>query len=461
MIIESIWSNHSASTKTKILPLRVFIRETLQRSRTSFSTLQTALFYLFRVKDLIPRAGSISSTVKDMGLSSTPPMSPIISVFDIGGDGIGMPTTAFPFPSPPLTPAQVINHGTASQDTSSSTNGKTQSSYGSLDPVYCARRMFLASLIVASKFLQDRNYSNKAWAKITGLSSSEINHNEIAFLRLIDYRLFIPPPAFARWSSMLINYINHSQAAKAANATRGDTNDSSSTGPSAAAQFNSELTTSCLNSNPVQCRTDSTQTGASVPLNITLPCRNSRKGTTGQMSSQCQDKPTINQVNMLSPSILDPVGNKKPINNCLMAEYHANPAQCLSTLPNCAQSNTHPSGSSSPYLVQESTVSKVRYIRECISNIRNQQCSSEQQQLTSRNANDMMQHNQSGVRPALGYRSKSRIEISPYPTTPVRSKSSSYFNESNHNLCLSQPTRFVASNQVLPIPDVEGEKGLN
>ncbi|CAG8572727.1 5967_t:CDS:2, partial [Racocetra fulgida] len=75
------------------------------------------------------------------------------------------------------------------------------------DPATCGRRMFLASLIIASKYLQDRNYSNRAWAKISGLSVHEVNANEVCFLKLIDYNLFITEDVFKRWSSLLLTHI--------------------------------------------------------------------------------------------------------------------------------------------------------------------------------------------------------------------------------------------------------------
>jgi len=67
--------------------------------------------------------------------------------------------------------------------------------------------MFLAALIIASKYLQDSNYSNKAWSKISGLPLAEINENEVIFLRLIDYKLFIAEDVFKRWSSLLLTHI--------------------------------------------------------------------------------------------------------------------------------------------------------------------------------------------------------------------------------------------------------------
>jgi hypothetical protein len=58
--------------------------------------------------------------------------------------------------------------------------------------------------MVASKYLQDRNYSNKAWAKISGLSIKEINANELIFLKLIDYSLFVSHETFMRWTALLV-----------------------------------------------------------------------------------------------------------------------------------------------------------------------------------------------------------------------------------------------------------------
>uniref|UniRef100_A0A1D1YQA2 G1/S-specific cyclin pas1 n=1 Tax=Anthurium amnicola TaxID=1678845 RepID=A0A1D1YQA2_9ARAE len=155
LIIEVIWANFSVNPSAKIIPLRLFLQETLRRSRTSYSTLQTALFYLFRIK---PQISSISRRPE--------------------------------FPSAPSSEYP--------PDANQSQNN---------DPATCGRRMFLAALIVASKYLQDRNYSNRAWSKISGLPVHEINANEICFLKLIDYNLFIAEDIFKRWSSLLLTHI--------------------------------------------------------------------------------------------------------------------------------------------------------------------------------------------------------------------------------------------------------------
>ncbi len=67
----------------------------------------------------------------------------------------------------------------------------------------CGRRVFLASLILGSKYLQDRNYSNRAWSKISGLSTSEINLNEKGFLNHMDWEMFVSQETFEQWSNLL------------------------------------------------------------------------------------------------------------------------------------------------------------------------------------------------------------------------------------------------------------------
>ncbi|KAI9350909.1 cyclin-domain-containing protein, partial [Obelidium mucronatum] len=133
-IIESIWPTQIPNGCVKVLPLKVFIQEILRRSKTSFSTLQLALFYIVRLRNEL---------AKDSAQSQ---------------DGL---------------------------------------------PI-CGRRMFLTALILASKYLQDRNYSNKAWSKISGLSVLEINSNEFKFLSLIDYELFVGHETFANWTALLM-----------------------------------------------------------------------------------------------------------------------------------------------------------------------------------------------------------------------------------------------------------------
>jgi len=155
-VIESIWPSNNASGRKEVIPTKSFIQEVLKRSKTTYSTLQTALFYLFRIKNIIIAR---------------------------------------------------LEQRAASGNTAK----RNSSEYSTDDYICCGRRMFLASLMVASKYLQDKNYRNKAWAKISGLDIKEINGAETAFLHIIDYRLFISKPTFDRWFTLLNLHVDQMQ----------------------------------------------------------------------------------------------------------------------------------------------------------------------------------------------------------------------------------------------------------
>ncbi|KAL8871982.1 MAG: hypothetical protein Q9174_002306 [Haloplaca sp. 1 TL-2023] len=151
-MIETIWPlsvmscGRDTSTDSKnqnLIGLRFFVQEVLKRSKTSYSTLQVALYYLVLVQGCLPRHDFTMEQRED-------------------------------------------------------TQG--------CRAMQCGRRMFLASLILASKYLQDRNFSARAWSKISGLKASEINTNEVAFLRAVNWKLHIPEPIFQRWTDIVLKF---------------------------------------------------------------------------------------------------------------------------------------------------------------------------------------------------------------------------------------------------------------
>ncbi|KAF2207495.1 hypothetical protein CERZMDRAFT_51103, partial [Cercospora zeae-maydis SCOH1-5] len=141
-----------------VLPLRTYIEETLKRSRTSYSTLQVALYYLVLIRPHLPETDFTMEQTMDC-------------------------------------PAERA--------------------------LMCGRRMFLAALILASKYLQDRNYSAKAWSKMSGLRVSEINANERNFLSKINWKLHIPKPAFEKWQEIVLRYSPNSPSSPGRGATCG------------------------------------------------------------------------------------------------------------------------------------------------------------------------------------------------------------------------------------------------
>ena len=151
-MIETIWplsvlscgrDTILGSKQQNLIGLRVFVQEVLRRSKTSYSTLQVALYYLILIQSCIPKHDFTMEQSED---------------------------------SPACRALQ------------------------------CGRRMFLAALILASKYLQDRNFSARAWSKISGLQTCEINSNEMAFLSAVNWKLHIPQPVFDKWTDIVLKY---------------------------------------------------------------------------------------------------------------------------------------------------------------------------------------------------------------------------------------------------------------
>ncbi|KXS11339.1 hypothetical protein M427DRAFT_438773 [Gonapodya prolifera JEL478] len=67
-------------------------------------------------------------------------------------------------------------------------------------PLLCARRVFLASLLLSWKYLHDKSYSNAAWSKISGLPVAEINRLEGVVLRALGWDVKVDEGVFWRWS---------------------------------------------------------------------------------------------------------------------------------------------------------------------------------------------------------------------------------------------------------------------
>ncbi len=157
-MIETIWPlsisscdrDTTAGGKSQnLIGLRTFVQEVLRRSKTSYSTLQVALYYLVLIQSCIPNQDFTMEQLED-----------------------------------------------------------TQSCRA----MQCGRRMFLAALILASKYLQDRNFSARAWSKISGLRTCEINTNEMAFLLAVNWKLHIPEPVFHRWTDIVLKYSPSAQS---------------------------------------------------------------------------------------------------------------------------------------------------------------------------------------------------------------------------------------------------------
>ncbi|KXN91061.1 G1/S-specific cyclin pas1 [Leucoagaricus sp. SymC.cos] len=205
-------SPQSGSDLRNIVPIKGFVHEVIRRSRTSGCVLQTALCYLEAIRPRIPdllrkeQSGEDSHFEADIstrilpateaelkfeeecrlleasGLESdlVPPsdlastvritdVQPVDDPLDVRSETLSDASKSVaPFPDALITPTPTLP-----------------------SPLLCPRRTFLASLILASKFTQDKCYSNRAWAKLSGLPAREIGRCERALGEALDWRLWV------------------------------------------------------------------------------------------------------------------------------------------------------------------------------------------------------------------------------------------------------------------------------
>lgn len=121
----------SANDSQPVVNTQAFVRHLLKRSRATRSTLQLAIFYLFRIRPHLAKRSQIDPIVK------------------------------------------------------------------------CGRRMFLAALICAHKYLYDNTFTNASWAKISKLPVKEINQAERSLLEMLDYRLFVSTELYQKFEAQL------------------------------------------------------------------------------------------------------------------------------------------------------------------------------------------------------------------------------------------------------------------
>jgi hypothetical protein len=194
-----------------IAPIKCFVHEVLRRSRTSGTVLQTALCYLEAIR---PRVPDLVRKEKQ-GFSSSSPVASNDSRISQGEVGIDYDTdldspalSAESSSSDSLLSTVRVNPIAYDADTSFSMEPgldaekplahRSKTDNTSLpplpplpSPLLCPRRTFLASLILASKFMQDRCYSNRAWAKLSGLPPREIGRCERALGEALEWRLWV------------------------------------------------------------------------------------------------------------------------------------------------------------------------------------------------------------------------------------------------------------------------------
>lgn len=85
---------------------------------------------------------------------------------------------------------------------------------------YNIHRLIIAGITVASKFFSDVFYKNSRYAKVGGLPVEELNHLELQFLLLTDFRLMIPIEELQRYADLLLGFWKKEQRAKIGHQTQ-------------------------------------------------------------------------------------------------------------------------------------------------------------------------------------------------------------------------------------------------
>ncbi|KAL4400898.1 PHO85 cyclin-5 [Malassezia pachydermatis] len=222
--ISSIWGRFSRECRASLkqedvakdqsnstLPLALFVREILRRSRTSCSTLQAALLYCSRCKmalhDNVDNYSTSSHTDVLGWMNEAMVMSPTsMQAMELT---CKLPSLSLPCSSAPI------------QSSAKSIKAQTTSMPS---PLLCGRRMFLAAIVVASKFLQDRTYSNRTWSKISGLETREIEQLERVFLQTIHYNLVVSESEWAQWTKELSLHCHRNKLASFTSSQLSDKN---------------------------------------------------------------------------------------------------------------------------------------------------------------------------------------------------------------------------------------------
>lgn len=77
---------------------------------------------------------------------------------------------------------------------------------------YNIHRLIITAVTVASKFFSDVFYKNSRYAKVGGLPVEELNHLELQFLLLNDFKLMIPLEELQRYADLLLGFWKKEQA---------------------------------------------------------------------------------------------------------------------------------------------------------------------------------------------------------------------------------------------------------
>jgi hypothetical protein len=213
---------HGSQSDSNLILIPGFVREVLKLSCTSRSVLQTALCYLEAIRTNFPELacreaigegvmGEVEIGDRIVPVEIEHPIAMIVdsdTLSDLNSELF--PKGREPLDSPPIPglPPQQQQHQTQQQCCQAlpqwpQDHSRKPKSPGPPLPLFpCPHRAFLAflilaSLILASKFTQDKCYSNRAWVKLSSLLPRKIERCERALGGALEWWLWVgkSPPS--------------------------------------------------------------------------------------------------------------------------------------------------------------------------------------------------------------------------------------------------------------------------
>ncbi|KAL1691412.1 hypothetical protein GGG16DRAFT_124896 [Schizophyllum commune] len=179
-----------------LMPIRNFVYHILRRSRTTSGVLQSAMCYIEGVRGKLPGLAAREAERTARGARPAKALRPQLTIanisqLDMGSLSLGAyassPTRSLAPPIPgsgPMGPSHPLRKSTSVGDLQDPTAAAPS-------PLLCPRRTFLAALVLAHKFILEKCYSNRAWAKIAGLPPREVGRCERALGEALDWRLWV------------------------------------------------------------------------------------------------------------------------------------------------------------------------------------------------------------------------------------------------------------------------------
>ncbi|TRM69466.1 hypothetical protein BD626DRAFT_563211 [Schizophyllum amplum] len=185
----------STSGDATLMPIRAFVCHILRHSRTTSGVLQSALCYIEGIRGKLPEIAAREAHRATPRTRSAKPLQTHLSIanisqLDIAALGHDASPSRIVAPPAGMRPDPMISAPHPLRKSASAASLEDADAQAP-SPLLCPRRTFLAALVLSHKFIMEKCYSNRAWAKIAGLPPREVGRCERALGEALNWRLWV------------------------------------------------------------------------------------------------------------------------------------------------------------------------------------------------------------------------------------------------------------------------------